>query len=80
MKRSELKQIIKEELLKEAAIDPVVVRKSAPGYVGVKFAKKANDEDIIAMVKLKDQLAKATNTHITPVQKKIDILNKKYKV
>ena len=54
------------------------VRNIYPGFVGVKFAKKASDEDILAMVHLKSEHAQAFNSFLFPINEKISKLNKKY--
>lgn len=56
------------------------IKKSMMGYVGADFAKKATNEDIIAMADLKDELAQIHNTKIKPVNDKINKLRKKYKL
>lgn len=56
------------------------IRKSMPGYVGPKFAKKASDEDILAMADLKDEKAKIHNRYMKAIDDKIKKLQKKYKV
>lgn len=58
--------------------DPDKIRKNSPGYVGEDFAKKANDEDILAMVELRDEKASIFNSQILPIDKKINALRKKY--
>jgi hypothetical protein len=60
--------------------NPDVIRKNASGYVGTKFAKKADDHDIIKMVQLKDQSAKVYNQQLLPFHKEIGELYKKYKI
>lgn len=57
-----------------------VIRKIMPVYVGTKFAKKADDHDILQMVQLKDNKAKVYNQQILPFNKEIDKLYKKYKI
>jgi len=79
MKKSELREMIRDVLL-EGDINPDAIRNNMPGFVGPKFAKKASDEDIIAMVKLKDEKAKIYNKYMAPVHMKIEALQKKYKV
>lgn len=56
------------------------IRKSMPGYVGPEFAKKASDEDILAMADLKDEKAKIYNRYLKDVMGKISNLQKKYNV
>ena len=56
------------------------IRKSMPGYVGPKFAKKASDEDILAMADLKDEKAKIYNRYLKDVMGKISKLQKKYNI
>ena len=57
-----------------------MIRKSMPGFVGPEFAKKASDEDILAMVDLKDQHAKIYNTYMKSINDKISKLQKKYRI
>jgi len=57
-----------------------MIRKSMPGFVGPKFAKKASDEDILAMVDLKDQHAKIYNRYMKDINDKISKLQKKYRI
>lgn len=56
------------------------IRKSMPGYVGPKFAKKASDEDILAMADLKDEKAEIYNRYLKDVMGKISKLQKKYNI
>ena len=56
------------------------IRKSMPGYVGPKFAKKASDEDILAMADLKDEKAKIYNRYLKDIMAKISKLQKKYSI
>ena len=56
------------------------IRKSMPGYVGPKFAKKASDEDILAMADLKDEKAKIYNRYLKDIMSKISKLQKKYNI
>jgi len=56
------------------------IRKAAAGYVGPKFAKKASDEDILAMADLKDEKAKIYNRYLKDVMSKISKLQKKYNI
>lgn len=56
------------------------VKLSAPGYVGPEFASKASDEDILEMLNLKDEKARIYNSYIADLEKKIQALNKKYKI
>ena len=56
------------------------IRKSMPGYVGPKFAKKASDEDILAMADLKDEKAKIYNRYLKDIMGKISKLQKKYNI
>ena len=50
------------------------------GYVGPKFAKKASDEDILAMADLKDEKAKIYNRYLKDIMSKISKLQKKYNI
>ena len=56
------------------------IRKAMPGYVGPKFAKKASDEDILAMADLKDEKAKIYNRYLKDIMAKISKLQKKYRI
>ena len=56
------------------------IRKAASGYVGPKFAKKASDEDILAMADLKDEKASLYNRHLKDIMGKISKLQKKYNI
>ena len=56
------------------------IRKVMPGYVGPKFAKKASDEDILAMADLKDEKAKIYNRYLKDIMAKISKLQKKYSI
>lgn len=56
------------------------IRKSMPGYVGTKFAKKASDEDILTMADLKDQKAEIYNRYVKIVDDAIAKLQKKYNI
>ena len=56
------------------------IRKAMPGYVGPKFAKKASDEDILAMADLKDEKAKIYNRYLKDIMGKISKLQKKYRI
>ena len=57
-----------------------LLRTNMPGYVGTKFAKKASDEDILAMADLKDEKAKIYNRYLKDVMGKISKLQKKYNI
>ena len=57
-----------------------LLRTNMPGYIGTKFAKKASDEDILAMAKLKDQKAKIYNRYVKVVDDAITKLQKKYRI
>jgi hypothetical protein len=59
---------------------PDKIRKNSPGYVGEDFAKKASDEDLLAMVELLDKHANIYNSQILPIKKSVDALRKKYKL
>ena len=56
------------------------IRKAAAGYVGPKFAKKASDEDILAMADLKDEKAKIYNRYLKDIMSKISKLQSKYNI
>ena len=72
---------IKESTLNQIDSKRVsVIRTNMPGYVGTKFAKKASDEDILAMVDLKDQHAKIYNRYMKDINDKIQKLQKKYNI
>ena len=57
-----------------------LLRTNMPGYVGPKFAKKASDEDILAMADLKDQHARIYNRYVKVVDDAIAKLQKKYRI
>ena len=57
-----------------------LLRTNMPGYVGPKFAKKASDEDILAMADLKDQKARIYNRYVKVVDDAIAKLQKKYRI
>ena len=57
-----------------------LLRTNMPGYVGPKFAKKASDEDILAMADLKDQKARIYNRYVKVVDDAISKLQKKYRI
>ena len=57
-----------------------LIRNNMPGYVGAKFAKKASDEDLIAMADLKDEHAKIYNRYLKDINDKISKLQKKYNI
>ena len=57
-----------------------LLRKNMPGYVGPKFAKKASDEDLLAMADLKDEKAQLYNRYLKDVMSKISKLQKKYNI
>ena len=57
-----------------------ILRKNMPGYVGPKFAKKASDEDLLAMADLKDEKAQLYNRYLKDVMSKISKLQKKYNI
>jgi hypothetical protein len=78
-KLMKMKQPVSEILgLKESKAD--ILRNNMPGYVGVKFAKKASDEDLLKMSDLKDELARAHNQKkdTANIEKEIAKLQKKY--
>ena len=72
----EVKESINEVDTKKAE----QIRKAASGYVGPKFAKKASDEDILAMADLKDEKASLYNRHLKDIMGKISKLQKKYNI
>ena len=57
-----------------------LLRNNMPGYVGPKFAKKASDEDLLAMADLKDEKAQLYNKYLKDVMSKISKLQKKYNI
>jgi nucleoid-associated protein YgaU len=71
------KESVKEEIDTKKANQ---IRKAASGYVGPKFAKKASDEDILAMADLKDEKASLYNRHLKDIMGKISKLQKKYNI
>ena len=71
------KESVKEEIDTKKANQ---IRKAAAGYVGPKFAKKASDEDILAMADLKDEKASLYNRHLKDIMGKISKLQKKYNI
>jgi len=77
---------MKEKVTSELSINEVdtkkaeQIRKAASGYVGPKFAKKASDEDILAMADLKDEKASLYNRHLKDIMGKISKLQKKYNI
>ena len=78
--------IINEEITTKESVNEVdtkkadTIRKSMPGYVGPKFAKKASDEDILAMADLKDEKASLYNRYLKDIMGKISKLQKKYNI
>lgn len=56
------------------------VRTSMYGYVGKKFAKKASDSDLIAMIELKDEKSRMYNQYISPIERQIEALYKSYRI
>jgi len=75
MKRNEMMPLTEADMKKAE-----LIKKSMPGFVGQDFAKKASNEDILAMADLKDELAAIHNTYVLPVNKKVNDLRKKYKL
>lgn len=71
-----LKESVNEIDTKKANL----LRTNMPGYVGPKFAKKASDEDILAMSDLKDQKARIYNRYVKVVDDAIAKLQKKYRI
>jgi len=51
---------------------------TSPDYVGPEFAKKASDEDIQLLVKLKGEKLKMHDKHVRPIEDQIAKLMKKY--
>ena len=84
--RKIVREIMKEKVTSELSINEVdtkkaeQIRKAASGYVGPKFAKKASDEDILAMADLKDEKASLYNRHLKDIMGKISKLQKKYNI
>ena len=78
--------IINEEITTKESVNELdtkkadTIRKSMPGYVGPKFAKKASDEDILAMADLKDEKASLYNRYLKDIMGKISKLQKKYNI
>lgn len=66
------------ESLEEASADEI--RSGMPGFVGMDFAKKADDDDLVAMAKLKDERAKIFNNSLKPIDDQINKLRKKYRL
>ena len=56
------------------------IRKSMPGFVGEKFAKKASNEDILAFADLQDKEAQIYNSKIKPIRDAKKKLYKKYRI
>ena len=56
------------------------IRKSMPGFVGPKFAKKASNEDILAFADLQDKEAEIYNSKIKPIRDAKKKLYKKYRL
>jgi len=65
-----------EEYFNEAAPSPRHF--TSPDYVGPEFAKKASDEDLQLLVKLKGEKLKMHDKHIRPIEDQIAKLMKKY--
>ena len=80
MKKSELRNLIREELSKTEIDRAERIRTMMPGYVGRKFAKVASTEDIVEMVKLRDERADIVNRYILPIQRQIEALQKRYRI
>jgi hypothetical protein len=76
----DLSEGVNESIDAEDAKQATMIRKSAAGYVGPKFAKKASDEDILAMADLKDEKAKIYNRYLKDIMSKISKLQKKYNI
>ena len=91
--KEQLRKIVRE-IMREKAISEMnevsinevdtkkadTIRKSMPGYVGPKFAKKASDEDILLMADLKDEKASLYNRYLKDIMGKISKLQKKYNI
>ena len=56
------------------------IRKYMPGIVGMKFAKKASNEDILAYADLHDKSAEIYNSKIKPIKDAQKKLYRKYKL
>jgi hypothetical protein len=56
------------------------IRKSMPGFVGEKFAKKASNEDILSFADLQDKEAQIYNSKIKPIRDAKKKLYKKYRI
>jgi hypothetical protein len=87
--RKIVREIMKEKVISELTEESInevdtkkaeQIRKAASGYVGPKFAKKASDEDILAMADLKDEKASLYNRHLKDIMGKISKLQKKYNI
>ena len=53
---------------------------TSPDYVGPEFAKKASDEDVQLLVKLKGEKLKMHDKHVRPIEDQIAKLMKKYSI
>jgi len=73
-------EISNRSSIRYIAMKADTIRKSMPGYVGPKFAKKASDEDILAMADLKDEKADIYNRYLKGIMAKISKLQKKYSI
>jgi len=67
---------LSEEYFNEAAPSPRHF--TSPDYVGPEFAKKASDEDLQLLVKLKGEKLKMHDKHVRPIEDQIAKLMKKY--
>jgi len=65
-----------EEYFNEASPSPRHF--TSPDYVGPEFAKKASDEDLQLLVKLKGEKLKMHDKHVRPIEDQIAKLMKKY--
>ena len=74
---SENTDSVNEAYIDQRKID--YVRNNTPGYVGVKFAKVASDEDLDLMLRLKNANSEHFNA-MKPNIKSMDYLYKKYKI
>lgn len=74
---SENTDSVNEAYIDQRKID--YVRNNTPGYVGVKFAKVASDEDLDLMIRLKNANSEHFNA-MKPNIKSMDYLYKKYKI
>ena len=57
-----------------------MIKTQMQGYVGSDFVKKASDDDILAMIELKDKRAEMFNKYIRPIAEKETKLRQKYRL